>query len=71
MKIICCVLSFLYFANAIAQKSYLDSIISKHKYTIELTQNGLSGDGIQFLLNEVKDAQFVLIRDNPHLVQVL
>jgi hypothetical protein len=70
MKIICCLLSFLYFANAIAQKSYLDSIISKHKYTIELTQNGLSGDGIQFLLSEVKDAQFVLIGENHNTKEI-
>ncbi len=70
MKIICCIISILYCVNVVAQKNYLDSIISKHKYIITPTQNGLSGDGIHFLLNEAKDAQFVLIGENHNTKEI-
>lgn len=63
-------LLLLSFGSANAQESILDSIILKHKYIIESSQNGLSGDGITFLLNESKNAQFVLIGENHNTKEI-
>jgi hypothetical protein len=70
MKILSIIISLLCFSYAAAQKSILDSVILKHKYTIDPTQNGLSGDGITFLLNECKNAQFVLIGENHNTKEI-
>ncbi len=57
-------------ANGFAQSSELDSIILKHKYIIEANQKGLTGSGVQFLLNEAKNAQFVLIGENHNTKEI-
>lgn len=71
MKIYSCILLLLLsFGSADAQESILDSIILKHKYIIESAQNGLSGDGITYLLDESKNAQFVLIGENHNTKEI-
>jgi hypothetical protein len=60
----------VYQTSAYCQKLPLDSLLSEHRYEIELNNGEYSGTGLDFLMNEAENSSFFSVCEEHNLLEL-
>jgi hypothetical protein len=60
----------VYHTSAYSQKLSFDSLLSIHRYEIELNNGEYSGTGLNFLMNEAKNSSFFSVCEEHNLLEL-
>jgi hypothetical protein len=65
-----CLAYFIICQNVHAQSDVFDSVINANKYAIIYKDHKISGTGVDFILNQTQNSQFVLIGENHNTKEI-